>query len=108
MRTEPVASLHRTGLAMRKPLYRIVQWENEGAVSRRGTVLCTQGSADHDGTLTETLQHGPSARQSKRPATRSRNHPACELKTNMVVVQQLPAGHLFIRVSFGPRTNDDA
>jgi hypothetical protein len=26
----------------------------------------------------------------------------------MVVVQQLPAGHLFIRVSFGPRTNDDA
>src|SRR4026209_2779589 len=51
--------------------------QNEGAVSRRGTVLYTQGSADHDGTLAETLQ-------------------------------QLPAGHLFIRVAFGPRTNDDA
>ena len=82
--------------------------QNEGAVSRRGTVPYTQGSADHEGTLAETLQHGPSTRQSRRPVTRSRNHPACELKTNMVVVQQLPAGHLFIRVSFGPRTNDDA
>src|SRR6185503_7846755 len=108
MRTEPVASLHRAGLAMGKRLYRIVQWENEGAVSRRGTVLCTQGSADHDGTLTETLQHGPSARQSKRPATRSRNHPACELKTNMVGGTTTPGWSFFIRVAFGPRTNDDA
>ena len=57
--------------------------QNEGAVSRRGTVPYTQGSADHEGTLAETLQHGPSTRQSRRPATRSRNHPACELKTNM-------------------------
>src|SRR5262245_15546353 len=58
--------------------------QTEGAVSRRGTVLYTQGSADHDATLAETLQHGPSARQSRRPATRSRNHLACELRPHLV------------------------
>jgi transposase InsO family protein len=31
----------------------------------------------------EVLQHGPPAQQSRGPATRSRNHPACELRTHM-------------------------
>ena len=69
--------------------------QNEGAVSRRGTVPYTQGSADHEGTLAETLQHGPSTRQSRRPATRSRNHPACELKTNMVGGTTTPGWSFF-------------
>jgi len=76
--------------------------QNEGAVSRRGTVLYTQGSADHDGTLAETLQHGPSARQSRRPATRSRNHPACELKTNMVGGTTTPGWSFFYSRSIWP------
>ena len=55
-----------------------------GAVSERRAVLHTQGSADPDRTLADPLQHGPSTQQSRRPATRSRNHPACELRANMV------------------------
>src|SRR6185295_20415237 len=41
-------------------------------------------SPDHHRTLEDSLQHGPSAQQSRGPATRSRNYPACELRTNMV------------------------
>src|SRR5215469_12815198 len=58
--------------------------QNAGTVSRRGAVLYTARSADPNGPLADALQHGPSAQQSRGPATRSRNLPACELKANMV------------------------
>ena len=38
----------------------------------------------HDGPLEHALQHGPSAQQSRGSATRTRNLPGCELRTNMV------------------------
>ncbi len=58
--------------------------QDAGAVFERRAVLHTQGSTDHDGPLENSLQHGPSAQQSRGPATRTRNRPACELRTNMV------------------------
>src|SRR5262249_28597345 len=54
------------------------------SASQRGTVLHAERSPDHHRTLEDSLQHGPSAQQSRGPATRSRNYPACELRTNMV------------------------
>ena len=54
------------------------------SASQRGTVLHAERSPDHHRTLENSLQHGPSAQQSRGPATRSRNYPACELRTNMV------------------------
>ena len=54
------------------------------SASQRGTVLHAERSPDHHRTLEDSLQHGPSAQQSREPATRSRNYPACELRTNMV------------------------
>src|SRR5262245_46384674 len=63
------------------------------SASQRGTVLHAERSPDHHRTLEDSLQHGPSAQQSREPATRSRNYPACELRTNMGGgTQQLPAG----------------
>lgn len=53
------------------------------SASQRGTVLHAERSPDHHRTLEDSLQHGPSAQQSRGPATRSRNYPACELRTNM-------------------------
>src|SRR5215831_11552463 len=53
------------------------------SASQRGTVLHAERSPDHHRTLEDSLQHGPSAQQSQGPATRSRNYPACELRTNM-------------------------
>src|ERR1700752_365636 len=54
------------------------------SASQRGTVLHAERSPDHHRTLEDSLQHGPSAQQSRGPATRSRNYPAGELRTNMV------------------------
>src|SRR4029077_16311874 len=54
------------------------------SASQRGTVLHAERSPDHHRTLEDSLQHGPSAQQSRGPATRSRNYPTCELRTNMV------------------------
>jgi hypothetical protein len=54
------------------------------SASQRGTVLHAERSPDHHRTPEDSLQHGPSAQQSRGPATRSRNYPACELRTNMV------------------------
>ena len=54
------------------------------SASQRGTVLHAERSPDHHRTLEDSLQHGPSTQQSRGPATRSRNYPACELRTNMV------------------------
>src|SRR6185436_16890906 len=54
------------------------------SASQRGTVLHAERSPDHHRTLEDSLQHGPSAQQSRGPATRSRNYPDCELRTNMV------------------------
>ena len=54
-----------------------------GTVSERRGILHAQGSADPDGTLANSLQHGPPTQQSRGAATRSRNHPACELRTHM-------------------------
>src|SRR5215472_10838560 len=78
------SALHRTRLAVRERLSRIIQWENAGPVSQGRAVLYTEGSADSDGALADPRQHGPSAQQSRGPATRSRNLPACELKAHMV------------------------
>src|SRR5215510_13273445 len=53
------------------------------SASQRGTVLHAERSPDHHRTLEDSLQHGPSVQQSRWSATRSRNYPACELRTNM-------------------------
>ena len=58
--------------------------QNAGTVPQRRTVLHAEGSANSDGTLADSLQHGPSTQQSRGPATRSRNPLACELRTNIV------------------------
>src|SRR5262249_19129822 len=58
--------------------------ENAGTVSRRRAVLYAARSAVPDGPLVDSLQHGPSAQQSRGPATRSRIPSGCELKTHMV------------------------
>ena len=52
------------GVSLGKWLYRIVQWENVGTVSKRRAVLYAPRNADPDGTLAEALQHGPPAQQS--------------------------------------------
>jgi len=57
---------------------------NAGVVSEWRAVLHAQRSAGPHGMLAEALQHGPSTQQSRGAATRSRNHPACELRANMV------------------------
>src|SRR5262249_48778041 len=72
------------GLAVLDPCRQLGITEQDArSASQRGTVLHAERSPDHHRTLEDSLQHGPSAQQSRGPATRSRNHPACELRTNM-------------------------
>src|SRR5262245_42647219 len=57
--------------------------KDERSASQRGTVLHAERGPDHHRTLEDSLQHGPSAQQSREPATRARDYPACELRTHM-------------------------
>ena len=74
------------------------------SASQRGTVLHAGRSPDHHRTLEDSLQHGPSAQQSRGPATRSRNYPDCELRTNMVGGRKLQAGQGRTRLQGCART----
>ena len=58
--------------------------KDTGTVSERRGVLHAQGSADFDGTLADSLQHGPSTQQSRGQPPAPQNDPACELRTHMV------------------------
>ena len=68
--------------------------QNARSASQRGTVLHAERSPDHHRTLEDSLQHGPSTQQSRGPATRSRNYPASELRTNMVGGTKTPGWSL--------------
>src|SRR6185295_3246523 len=69
----------------------------------RRAVLHTQGSTDHDGPLENALQHGPSAQQSRGPATRTRNPSACELRTNIVGGTKTPGwSHAVLKAPKSP------
>jgi hypothetical protein len=70
-----------------------------GAVFERRAVLHTQRSTGHDGPLENALQHGPSAQQSRGPATHTRNPPACERRTNMVGGTKTPGWSVFPQAS---------
>ncbi len=76
------------------------------SASQRGTVLHAERSPDHHRTLEDSLQHGPSAQQSRGPATRSRNYPACELRTNMVGGTKTPGWSLLPLLISGPLANN--
>ena len=76
--------------------------QDAGTVSERRGVLHAQGSADPDGTLADPLQQGPPTQQSRRPATRSRNHPACELRANMVGGTNIPGWSIASHETFDP------
>ena len=52
-------------------------------MSQVPAVLHAEGSENSDRTVADPLQYGPSAQQSRGPATRFRNPPAGELKANI-------------------------
>ena len=56
---------------------------NAGPVSQWRAVLHAQGREKSDPTVADTLQYGPTAQRSRGPATRSRNPPAGELRTDI-------------------------
>lgn len=75
-------TVHRACVTLGEWLQRIVQREDARSATQRRALLHAERSPNHHRTMADALQHSPSAQQSRAPATRARNHPPCELRTN--------------------------